>query len=54
VEDLDDEERDDPRKQLGLGEDVHVPNLPSGAGRCNGPEGLFSGADGPTQAGAGR
>lgn len=48
VEDLGDEERDDPGEQLGAGEDVHGLKLPPGAAGCNGPGGLFFRAGGPT------
>ena len=48
VEDLDDEERDDPGEQLGAGKDVHRRKLPPAAAGCNGPGGLFFRAGRPT------
>src|SRR5438034_11654614 len=51
VEDLGDEERDDPGEQLGAGEEVHGRNLPRGAAGRNGPGGLFFGAGRPTSHG---
>jgi hypothetical protein len=42
MQDLEDEERDDPGQQLDLREDRHLTNLHAPAAACNGSAGLSS------------
>ena len=48
VQHLEDDQRHDPRHQLGLGKDVHSGKLPARSAGRNGSDGLFSGAGRPT------